>query len=418
MTGARMSDQSSAAAIEDSLRLLVLRSTALLDTGPEESFDRFTRLASRLLHAPVSLVSLVDDSRQFFKSHHGLPEPWASRRETPLSHSFCQHVVERREPLVVTDARDHDLVCDNLAIRDLNVVAYLGIPLVSAEGQVLGSFCAIDDKPRQWTSEQVDIMKDLAAAVMTEVALRRLSGEFLSSFRALRELESQRDEMVQMLVHDLRNPLSSLLAGLDMMDIGKNLSEKQQRYLGRAREGGNSLLAMINEILLVSKGEAGKLELDQRPLSPAALINAAVEQLSHLATMAGIELTTDLPADLPAISGDGPRLERVLVNLLANALDHTPRSGRVTIVAARDDEADVVQVSVIDEGQGVPDGYQERIFEKFEQARVEPERRSRSSGLGLPFCKTVVEAHGGRIGVENRAGGGACFYFTLPFGLR
>ncbi len=148
--------------LRDPARLAALRRLAVMDTPAEEAFDRLTRLATRILGVPVSLVSLVDDDRQFFKSAHGLPEPWASRRETPLSHSFCQHVVAARTPLVVEDAREHPVVRDNLAIPDIGVVAYAGVPLKTADGHVLGSLCAIDRQPRAWTDEEVAILADLA----------------------------------------------------------------------------------------------------------------------------------------------------------------------------------------------------------------------------------------------------------------
>jgi PAS domain S-box-containing protein len=154
-------------------RLAALRGTGLLDSPPEPSFDRLTRLAARLLRAPVALVSLVDEGRQFFKSSLGLPEPWASRRQTPLSHSFCRHVVASRRPLVVADARRHPLVCDNPAIAELGVVAYLGVPLVTADGHALGSFCAIDAEPRPWAEEDVEALRDLAASAVAEIELRR-----------------------------------------------------------------------------------------------------------------------------------------------------------------------------------------------------------------------------------------------------
>ena len=159
--------------LRDPSRLEALRLTGLMDSPPEASFDRLTRLAARLLRAPVSLVSLVDDCRQFFKSAVGLPVPWDSARETPLSHSFCQHVVASGRRMVVNDARLDPLVRENRAIPDLGVIAYLGIPLVTADGHVLGSFCAIDGAPRDWTSEEVDTMTDLAASVSTEIELRR-----------------------------------------------------------------------------------------------------------------------------------------------------------------------------------------------------------------------------------------------------
>src|SRR5919202_4579018 len=105
--------------LDDRARLEALRASGLLDSAPEEAFDRLTRLVTRVLGVPIALVTLVDGERQFFKSCVGLPEPWATRRETPLTHSFCQHVVDLREPLLISDARTHPLVQANLAIRDL-----------------------------------------------------------------------------------------------------------------------------------------------------------------------------------------------------------------------------------------------------------------------------------------------------------
>jgi diguanylate cyclase (GGDEF)-like protein len=149
-------------AVLDGVRLAALRDTALLDGEPDEAFERLNRLAVELLDVPVSLVSLVGEDRQFFAGQVGLPEPWASYRETPLSHSFCQHVVNQDEPLIVEDARSDPLVSDNLAVGDLGVVAYAGIPLRTRDGNVLGSFCAIDGRPRHWSERDLHILGDLA----------------------------------------------------------------------------------------------------------------------------------------------------------------------------------------------------------------------------------------------------------------
>ena len=154
-------------------RLEALRLTGLMDSLPEAAFDRLARLATRILRTPVGLVSLVDDHRQFFKSAVGLTEPWASARQTPLSHSFCQHVVTTGRPLIVTDARREALLVGNRAISELGVIAYLGIPLVTPEGKVLGSLCVIDGFPREWDDADVETMSDLAASVASEIELRR-----------------------------------------------------------------------------------------------------------------------------------------------------------------------------------------------------------------------------------------------------
>ena len=139
---------------------------------PDEAFDRFAGLVKRLLGVPVALVSLVDEQRQFFPGQVGLPEPWDGKRETPLSHSFCQYVVVEGQPKVYPDARIYAQVRDNLAIPDLGVIAYAGMPLTDADGRTLGSLCAIDTKPRAWSKDELEILHDLAEACSSELRLR------------------------------------------------------------------------------------------------------------------------------------------------------------------------------------------------------------------------------------------------------
>jgi PAS domain S-box-containing protein len=176
--------------IREPARLTSLRRLALLDTPAEQAFDRLTRLAVKISHAPVTLLSLVDGERSFFKSSVGLPEPWASRREMPLSHSVCQHVVAVNAPLVINDARGHPLVSDNQAVAELRIVAYLGIPLVTSEGHALGTFAVIDTVPREWTPDDVTTLGDLAASAMTEIELRAESNQRLLMEQRLYLLES------------------------------------------------------------------------------------------------------------------------------------------------------------------------------------------------------------------------------------
>lgn len=153
-------------------RLNILRDLALLEAKTETVYDRLTTFASKIVDAPVSLVSLVAADFQFFKSHTGLPEPWASKRSTPLSHSFCQHVVVKQEPLVIEDARKVDFLKDNRAIPDLNVIGYLGIPLTLSNDTSLGSFCVIDGEPRAWTDIEIGIMNELADILIFEFETR------------------------------------------------------------------------------------------------------------------------------------------------------------------------------------------------------------------------------------------------------
>ena len=182
--------------ITDTRRLTALRRTELLDAPPSATFDRLTALATRLLGVPVALVSLVDFDRQFFVSCPGLADPWASEREAPHSHSFCQYVVATGEPLIVEDAREVDFLKSNLAIRDLGVIAYAGVPLRLSTGEVLGSFCAIESKPRVWTGAELESLQTLADAAMAELDLRETSRLLAEREAQLRILLDNSEELV------------------------------------------------------------------------------------------------------------------------------------------------------------------------------------------------------------------------------
>ncbi|MGH2460289.1 MAG: GAF domain-containing protein [Chloroflexota bacterium] len=156
-------------AVRDPTRLAALRATGLLGTPPDESFDRLTRLAIRALRVPIALFSLIDASHQFLKSQQGLGEPWASRRELPLTHSFCWLVVATGETLAVADGRQHPSLAGLPAIDELGVVAYLGAPIATDAGQVIGTLAALDHQPRQWSDDDARALRDLASLAATEV---------------------------------------------------------------------------------------------------------------------------------------------------------------------------------------------------------------------------------------------------------
>ena len=156
-------------AVRDPRRLQAVRDTRLLDSSREASFDRLTRVAAGALNAPVALVSIVDEDRQFLKSCVGVAEPWASTREMPLSHSYCQHALPSPDPLIVADAREHPLLRDSGAIADLGAVAYAGVPLVVEGGHVLGTLCVIDHRRRDWTTDEVALLAEIAETVVEEI---------------------------------------------------------------------------------------------------------------------------------------------------------------------------------------------------------------------------------------------------------
>jgi two-component system, cell cycle sensor histidine kinase and response regulator CckA len=276
-------------------RLAALRQTALLDTPPEEGFDRLTRMAARLLGAPTSLISLVTDERQFFKSTTGLPEPWATRRTAPLSFSFCSTVAGTGEPLVVEDARRHPLLRHSQALRELGWISYAGVPLVSRDGHVLGSFCVVDRTPRLWSERDIALLQDLAASAATEIELRREMAQ-----RGQAEL-GRRDNEEQLYSTFEQAGVGMALLSLDGRWIRVNralaelLGTSPEELIGfpaEARTHPDDIAADQEAIRLLLAGECRAYTGEKRYLTPSgeivwvlanvSLVTGSEGQPSHL----------------------------------------------------------------------------------------------------------------------------------------
>jgi len=252
-----------AAALRDAERISALRTTGMLDSPGEEFFDRLTRQASAALATPVTLLSLVDEDRQFFKSQHGLKEPYATTRETPLSHSFCQHVVAADRPFLVSDAREHPLVMDNLAIPDLGVIAYAGVPVRAPGGAPLGSFCAIDSKPREWSREEITILEELAERAAEEIALR---GRGVATLTLEEEPATERD----LVSPDDADQIPDAFAA-------EFLRQRAAEQHELTRSVANGDLAAAGRVGHQLKGSAATFGFPQIGLAGARLEKAAVE---------------------------------------------------------------------------------------------------------------------------------------------
>lgn len=243
---------------------------------------------------------------------------------------------------------------------------------------------------------------------------RQLFAEQQENYRKLRELESLRESLTHMIVHDLRTPLTSLLSGMHTLDMMGDLTADQQEFVGMAIQGGETLLSMINDLLDISKMEDGNMALQCVDLKPQTLCAAAVCQVEQLARERQHQLVVQCETSDQLVYGDEEKLRRTLVNLLGNALKFTPDGGVVTLTTRFDDAKRHWLFTIADTGEGIPREAFQRIFEKFGQVEMRREGRKNSTGLGLTFCKMAVEAHGGRIWVESEIGKGSTFYFTLP----
>ncbi len=246
----------------------------------------------------------------------------------------------------------------------------------------------------------------------------RFTEELQENYRRLQELEKLRDDLKNMIIHDLRTPLSSVLTGMQTLKLMGELGADQREMVDIAIGGGELLLGMINDLLDVEKMESGALQLDTSLLDAAELVESAAGQVASLCASKGLTLVRQAAAGMPRFQGDENKLRRVLVNLLGNALKFTPPGGTLTVEARMSEAKQSVEPSLVfsvrDTGEGIPPEAFEHIFEKFGQVASRKGGRTMSTGLGLTFCKLAVEAHGGEINVESVIGEGSTFSFTIP----
>jgi two-component system, NtrC family, sensor histidine kinase KinB len=228
------------------------------------------------------------------------------------------------------------------------------------------------------------------------------------------ELEHLREDMLRMLVHDFRTPLSSISMAVELLSSyhREGVTDQHEAMIEIVRNSANRLIEQINMLLDISKLEIGRLSLDIEKVSLHKLVHAATRSMSPLLQGANQALEVMVAEELPLLRADGELLRRVIDNLLSNACKFTPDNGRIVIGAFVHESNQQIEVWFRDTGPGVPEHEQERIFEKYAQLQVS--HRRRGTGLGLTFCRLVVEAHGGQIGVRNAPSGGSIFWFRLP----
>lgn len=254
----------------------------------------------------------------------------------------------------------------------------------------------------------------LGARVRSLLKLKTATDALEESYRKLRELEKVRDDLMKMIVHDLKSPLASIIATLEMVSDGDfgTVNSEQKQALCDAEAKAEDLLALIEDLLEVAKIEEAALDLEKEQIAPAAFIAEVVHEWQHRLQQEKATVHVGISDDAPIFEADKFLLKRVFSNLIQNAVTHSSRAVELTIGARRDDGS--ILFTVADNGPGIPVEYQEVIFQKFGRAKTPLLPGVRSSGLGLAFCKLVVDAHGGRIWVRSAVGQGSAFHIRLP----
>jgi two-component system sensor histidine kinase/response regulator len=235
--------------------------------------------------------------------------------------------------------------------------------------------------------------------------------------RKLQELEKAKEGLIHMIIHDLKNPLGAIMGTVDLMIMDKrDFKDQHLRFLTRCVEDCKEMNRQIESLLMIHRMENSDLTPERRPTDMVSLVDKVLAQFVSKANTKQISLSSSLLGHILRAEVDSEMIERVMANLFQNAIRHTPQGGSVCVRLEGASDDGSLRISVQDNGDGLPPEYFEKVFDKFEQARLQREGSSvGSSGLGLAFCKMAVEAHGGRIWVESAGiGQGATFQIELP----
>ena len=388
------------APFDDDRRLSALAEYGILDTPPEDVFDNLVRLAAKILDAPISLVTLVAEHRQWFKARVGIDVD-----STPREYAFCDHAIRQEAPLVVSDARSDPRFATNPFVTGEPYVRfYCGVPLRTPDGQGLGTLCVLDRQPRVPSAAELGILEDFARQVELELEIRRRLALVQVTLAAVRDEQRSKEMLAAMIVHDLRGPLSLVTILASTIQPADEASREDLAMLLAAAERMRHMLA---DILDVSLHELGGLRPRRATFSMAALARDVVRRLGRLGPVA---VEGSLPVDGLRAHGDPELISRILENLINNAFQHA-RSAEPVTVAVHPGSRIVVEVR--DRGAAIAPDDRVRIFDPMVQGRPAPTHRGH--GLGLAFCRLAAAVHGGRIDVEPNAGGvGNCFRFDVP----
>ena len=390
-------------------------STLDLDTVLQTVVSR----ASALTGTQGGSIWEFEEARALFHLHatHNLPdEVAAALRATPIrrGEGVVGRLAVHPEPVVVRDIVDESSYQSR--VREVLVRhgyrSILAVPLLH-DRRLLGGLVINRDTPGDFAPQVVELLKSFAAQSALAIQNARLFHALEHKGRELESASRHKSEFLANMSHELRTPLNAILGFSELLSerIFGEINEKQAEYLTDIRESGRHLLALINDILDLSKIEAGRMELEVTDFDLPTAIENTLILVRERAERRGIALRRDIDPSLGAFRADERKLKQVLLNLLSNALKFTPEGGRIDVVALA--QADGVRISVADTGVGIAPEDQSAVFEEFRQVGSAA-KKVEGTGLGLAISRKFVELHGGRLGVESTIGKGSTFSFTLP----
>jgi len=332
----------------------------------------------------------------------------------PKGPGVTTQVVERRQPVQIPDitaagAYEHPI---RGPLIEAGHRALLGVPLLS-ENEVIGVLTVTRKAPGEFPPETVRLLQTFATQSALAIQNARLFLEIEDKSRQLEAASQHKSEFLANMSHELRTPLNAIIGFSEVLTdrMFGELNEKQEEYLKDIHASGQHLLSLINDILDLSKIEAGRMELELTDFYLPTAIDNALMLVRERAGRRSITLQTAVDVQLGQIQGDERKIRQVVLNLLSNAIKFTPEGGRIDMRAVPRDG--FVEVSVSDTGVGIAPEDQEAVFEEFRQVGT-ADRKVEGTGLGLTLCRKFVELHGGKIWVKSELGTGSTFTFTIP----
>jgi signal transduction histidine kinase len=288
----------------------------------------------------------------------------------------------------------------------------LSVPLLHG-AQAIGLIAIRRTEVRPFTEQQIALLETFADQAVIAIQNVRLFKELEVANRELATASQHKSEFLANMSHELRTPLNAIIGFSEVLSdrMFGELNEKQEEYLKDIYASGNHLLSLINDILDLSKIEAGRMELELTDFDLPTAIENALTLVRERAGRRSIALHTDIDARLGQIQADERKVRQVILNLLSNAIKFTPEGGRIDVGAVPKDG--LVEVSVSDTGIGIAPEDQEKVFEEFRQVGTAA-KKIEGTGLGLTLCRKFVELHSGRIWVKSQVGEGSTFTFTIP----
>jgi signal transduction histidine kinase len=386
-----------------------------------EVLNTIVTKAVQLSETDAGAIYDYDETKREFglRSTYGMDEDMIAaikERHVRISDPGIGQAALQRTPVAIADVRDQPASEIFDMVMRAGFRALLIAPLLGAEQRIVGALVVRRRRPGEFSKQTIDLLQTFGAQSVLAIQNARLFSEIGEKGKQLEIASQHKSQFLANMSHELRTPLNAILGYTELIldNIYGDTPDKMRGVLERVASNGKHLLGLINDVLDLSKIEAGQFTLSLTDYSIKNVVQSVFSVVESLATAKQLALKTEVPPGLPSAHGDERRLTQVLLNLVGNAIKFTDK-GEVAIGASVSDGS--YTLSVHDTGPGIAEADRSKIFEEFQQADSSATKKKGGTGLGLSISKRIVEMHGGRIWVDSTVGQGSTFSFTVPLNV-